>query len=169
MRSDLLHEAVDAWRDARHGVIEELENLGLDRFSERPVAGSRSVGELAIHILEVSEMMVEELTRPESDFTRKSFPELLQDAAADVRSLQEPREIMDALHRTLSRGSERLLATGSGHILGDVTQFDGTLASRLSWLYHGIAQEMYHRGQLALYARILGVEPALTRKIRELG
>jgi uncharacterized damage-inducible protein DinB len=26
---------------------------------------------------------------------------------------------------------------------------------------------MYHRGQLTLYARLLGLEPALTKRIRE--
>jgi uncharacterized damage-inducible protein DinB len=36
----------------------------------------------------------------------------------------------------------------------------------LAWLQHGIAQEMYHRGQLVLYERLLGIEPALTRRIR---
>ena len=31
---------------------------------------------------------------------------------------------------------------------------------------HGIAHEEYHRGQLALYARLLGRVPALTRLIQ---
>jgi len=38
-------------------------------------------------------------------------------------------------------------------------------ASRLTWLNHAIAHEEYHRGQLALYARLLGRVPALTRLI----
>jgi uncharacterized damage-inducible protein DinB len=36
----------------------------------------------------------------------------------------------------------------------------------LAWLYHGIAHEEYHRGQLTAYERLMGIEPALTRKIR---
>ena len=34
-------------------------------------------------------------------------------------------------------------------------------------LHHGIAQEMYHRGQLVLYERLMGIEPALTLRIRK--
>ncbi len=46
-----------------------------------------------------------------------------------------------------------------------IIQFSGEPATRLSWLHHGIAHEEYHRGQLALYARLLGKVPALTQKI----
>jgi uncharacterized damage-inducible protein DinB len=35
----------------------------------------------------------------------------------------------------------------------------------MQWLHHGIAQEMYHRGQLTLYARLMGLKPALTKRI----
>ncbi|RMD96511.1 MAG: hypothetical protein D6814_11245, partial [Calditrichaeota bacterium] len=38
-----------------------------------------------------------------------------------------------------------------------------------AWLHHGIEQEMYHRGQITLYERLLGIEPALTRRIRGMG
>ncbi len=48
-----------------------------------------------------------------------------------------------------------------------ITRFDGEQGTRLAWLNHGIAQEMYHRGQLVLYQRLMGIEPALTRRIRE--
>jgi uncharacterized damage-inducible protein DinB len=47
-----------------------------------------------------------------------------------------------------------------------ITRFDGTPGTRMAWLHHGIDQEMYHRGQLTLYARLLGIEPALTKRIR---
>jgi uncharacterized damage-inducible protein DinB len=32
-------------------------------------------------------------------------------------------------------------------------------------MHHGISHEEYHRGQLALYARLVGQVPALTRRI----
>ncbi len=47
-----------------------------------------------------------------------------------------------------------------------IERFDGLEGTRLTWLNHGIAQEMYHRGQLATYARLLDLEPALTKVIR---
>jgi hypothetical protein len=48
-------------------------------------------------------------------------------------------------------------------------RFDGQQGTRLAWLNHGIAQEMYQRGQLVTYQRIMGIEPALTRRIRQSG
>ncbi|MGH7552626.1 MAG: DinB family protein [Longimicrobiales bacterium] len=44
-------------------------------------------------------------------------------------------------------------------------RFDGQPGTRLAWLYHAIEHESYHRGQIALYARFLGLVPALTRQI----
>jgi len=53
----LLEEAIEAWEDARNGVIAEVENLPANRFDFRPTPDVRSVTELVIHILEVSLMM----------------------------------------------------------------------------------------------------------------
>jgi uncharacterized damage-inducible protein DinB len=47
-----------------------------------------------------------------------------------------------------------------------ITRFDRLKGTKLEWLHHGIAHEEYHRGQLTVYARLLGREPALTRAIR---
>jgi len=47
-----------------------------------------------------------------------------------------------------------------------IRRFDGKPGTRLTWMNHGISHEEYHRGQLALYARLLGRVPALTRLIQ---
>lgn len=166
MRSSLLDEALDAWADARHGVIAELENLPADRFDFRPKDDVRTVGELGAHILEVSEMMVGELCRRDTDFQRDSFPDLLDTHASDVRNLRAKEELLEAMHGTLRRGMRRVQEVGELHMLQLITRFDGEQGTRLAWMHHGIAQEMYHRGQLALYARLMGHVPALTQAIR---
>lgn len=165
MFENLLEEALDAWTDAREGVIAELENVPADRFDFRPVEEVRSVGELAAHILEVSQMMVGELCREASDFRRLPFPELLERHAGDVRSLREKEPLLEALERTLEEGKRHFREVGELHMLQLILRFDGKLGTRLAWLHHGVAQEMYHRGQLALYARTLGLVPALTQRI----
>lgn len=167
MFANLLEEALDAWTDARNGVIAELEVLPADRFEHRPAPEVRSVGELAAHILEVSEMMVGELCRETSDFGRLPFPELVERHAGEVRELREKEPLLEAMERTLEEGKERFREVGELHMLQLIRRFDGELGTRLAWLHHGIAQEMYHRGQLALYARTLGIVPALTRRIRD--
>ena len=58
MFDSLLDEALEAWADARQGVIDELENLPAEHFQARPVAGMRSVAEMAVHILEVAQIPI---------------------------------------------------------------------------------------------------------------
>jgi uncharacterized damage-inducible protein DinB len=69
------------------------------------------------------------------------------------------------LKRTQSEGEKKLRAAGELHMLQMITRFDGARGSRLAWMNHGIAHEEYHRGQLALYARLAGRVPALTQLI----
>jgi uncharacterized damage-inducible protein DinB len=52
------------------------------------------------------------------------------------------------------------------HMLQRIQRFDGQLGTRLAWMHHGIDQEMYHRGQLAIYQRLIGITPALTKLIQ---
>ena len=160
-----LEEALEAWRDARGLVTAEARNIPAERYDFRPTEKVRSVGELLAHILEVSEMMVGELCRQDGDFTRKSFPDLLEEHAADVRRLREKDELLDALESTLEAGITRLRGAGEDHMAAGILRFDGQQGSRLAWMHHGISQEMYHGGQLALYTRLMGDVPALTKKI----
>ena len=51
-------------------------------------------------------------------------------------------------------------------MLQSILQFNGVPATRLSWMSHGVAHEEYHRGQIALCARLLGLVPALTPLIQ---
>lgn len=167
MLENLLDEALEAWADARQGVIDELENLPAHAFAARPVPGMRSVAEMAVHILEVAQMMVGELCREDTDFRRLPWHELLEMHAGDLLRLSERDALLSALRTTLEEGVERFREVGELHMLQTIQRFDGERGTRLAWLQHGIAQEMYHRGQLAAYARLLGEVPALTKQIEE--
>ncbi len=166
MFSNLLEEALDAWTDARLGVIAELENIPADRFDERPAPQLRSAAELGRHILEVSLMMVGELTRDDGDFTRAPFPELISEYASHVGKLTNRNEILHALRTSLDEDKAKFREVGEIHMLQLINRFDGQQGTRLAWMHHGIAQEEYHRGQLAWAARLFGVTPALTKLIR---
>jgi uncharacterized damage-inducible protein DinB len=169
MFENLLDEALEAWGDARKGVIAELENLPADSFVARPVPGMRSVAEMAVHVLEVAQMMVGELCREDTDFRRLPLHELLELHAGDLLALTDRDNLLSALHTTLENGIERFREVGELHMLQTIERFDGERGTRLAWLQHGIAQEMYHRGQLAVYARLLGEVPALTKRIESAG
>lgn len=160
----LLDELLTGWRYTRAGVLAEFENLPEARLDERPPGLGRSALELAGHIVESGWLMAGELSRPDGDFQRKSYGELI----AEHTPQSPPRdrgEALEQLRRAHEAGDARLRSAGSDLLAQPIRQFNGSYASRLSWLHHGIAHEEYHRGQLALYARLLGVTPALTKLI----
>jgi len=159
----LLDEAIEAWEDARNGVIAELENI--NRFDFAPAPGMRNVGELALHIAEVGLMMVGELTRADGDFRRAPYPKLIAEYRGPINDASGKREIVAALKRTLKDGVRAFREAGELHMLGLIRRFDGELGSRFAWMHHGIAHEEYHRGQIAMSARLMGVKPALTKLI----
>jgi uncharacterized damage-inducible protein DinB len=160
----LLDELLDGWRFTRDGVIAELANLPEARVGERPAGLLRSPLDLANHIVESGWLMAGELSRADGDFQRKPYPELLAELNPD-RPARSRAEALEVLRRSLEQGLARLRDAGEARLMRPIRQFNGVPASRMSWMHHGIAHEEYHRGQLALYARLFGITPALTKLI----
>lgn len=163
--SSLLDEMLEAWRYARAGFIAEAENIPDRNWAFRPTPENRDVAELARHIVESSLMAVGEVSRPDGDFGRQSFEDHLREHAGTLPERVERTEWLARLHETLESGTARLRALGDGGILRPIRQFNGEPATRLTWFHHHIAHEDYHRGQLALYGRLTGQVPAVTRRI----
>jgi uncharacterized damage-inducible protein DinB len=164
--TNLLEEALEAWADARQGVIDEARNIPAKHWDFRPVPEVKSVRELVVHILEVAMLMTGELCREDTDFRRKPFPKLLSQYARAAYRAKTRADLLKLLRTQLRDGEKAFRAAGELHMLQFIERFDGEKGTRLAWLHHGIAQEMYHRGQLTTYSRLLGLEPALTRQIR---
>jgi uncharacterized damage-inducible protein DinB len=162
----LLEETLESWNDARRGLIVEVQNIPGNRFEYRPAPEVRTVKELVVHILEVAMLMCGELTRADGSFRRASWPKLLEEYAGRAYEARTKTELVRLLRSQLKEGEVRFREAGELFMLQLVERFDGEKGTRLAWLHHGIAQEMYHRGQLVLYQRMMGIEPALTRRIR---
>ena len=165
MGTTLLDEALEGWRYAREGVIAELENIPADQFGFRPAPGVRTVAELARHIAESGTVMAGELSRPDGNFMRQSYPEFIKEYAGGLDPRQDKPSLIGLLRRTLEDGTAALRRAGDVSMRQPIHQFNGTPAARLSWMSHGVAHEEYHRGQLCVYARLLGLVPALTKRI----
>ena len=161
---DLLEETLEAWIYTRAGVVDELENIPAGKFGYRPTPQSRSVAELAQHIIESSLMASGELNRPDGNFQRQSYEAFIQQYAGG-RVGTDKAGLQTLLRETLDEGIAAFRETGELGILQEIVQFNGEPATRLTWLNHAISHEEYHRGQLALYARMLGLVPALTQVI----
>jgi len=165
MATTFLDEILEGWRFARDGVIEELENIPADSFGFRPTPATRSVAELSVHLIESGQMMAGELARTDGDFTRQPYADFQTEYGVPLDVPGDKASLIRLLRESHEAGVATLRAAGEARLREPIVQFNGVPASRLSWMCHGIAHEEYHRGQLALYARLLGLVPALTQRI----
>ena len=164
-RTTLLEEALEAWKFTRDGVIDEVRNLPDRDLAFRPGSESRSALELIQHIIESGLMMAGELSRSDGDFQRKSYEGFLHEYGRGVSSWRSKATLLAGLRKTHSDSERKLRMAGELHLLQNIRRFDGEMGARLAWMHHGISHEEYHRGQLALYARLLGRVPALPKRI----
>ena len=142
-----------------------LDRLSAGAFDVRPADGARTVAEIARHIAESGMMMAGELTRPDGDFTRKSFPAFMKEYARGTGRHRSKAAIIALLKRSHADGERRIRRAGELFMLRHIRRFDGIDGTRLAWMNHGISHEEYHRGQIAIYARLMGKVPALTKMI----
>ena len=162
----LLDEALEAWQYTRAGVISEIRNLpDVSLMNHRPATNSRTPAEIAMHIVESGLMMAGELSRPDGNFRRKSFPQFMKEYTKGLKPAANKKQLIQLLTKTREDGEKQIRAAGELHFLQYITRFDGQQGTRLAWMNHGIAHEEYHRGQIALYARLVGRVPALTQLI----
>jgi uncharacterized damage-inducible protein DinB len=161
-----LDETLEGWRDVRDGLIKEVRNIPASKFDFRPAPGVRNVRELIQHILEVAMLMTGELTRPDTNLKRAPWPKLLALYAKPAYRAKSKQQLIALLRSQMVDAEKKFRAAGDLALLQTLERFDGKDGTKFAWMHHGIAQEMYHRGQLATYERLMGIEPALTKLIR---
>jgi uncharacterized damage-inducible protein DinB len=165
VNSTLLEEALEAWQFTREGVIAEAQAVPPGQFEWKPTEKSRTVTRLIHHIVESSLMPAGELTRPDGDFQRAPYSQLLAEYGGHVAAVEGKDALVQLLRDTHEDADRRFREAGELFLLQMIRRFDGKPGTRLAWLYHMVDHESYHRGQLALYVRQLGYVPALTRMI----
>ena len=138
-----LEESLHAWRDVREGIIDEVANIPEEKLDFRPTPEVKDVRELVQHILEVSMMMTGELTRTDTDFRRAPWPELLAMYAGPAYQAHTKQELLDLLAAQMDEAESAFRACGEKEMRGFIDNFDGSRGTKMQWLHHGIAQEMY--------------------------
>jgi hypothetical protein len=81
-----LEELLDFWKEVRAGVIDELAQIPAEQFGFQAAPESRSVAGIIRHIVEVQKFSTGELCRPDTDFKRVPFRELVERHAAVAHS-----------------------------------------------------------------------------------
>lgn len=166
MRTTLLEETIESWEYVRAGLLAEADQIPDGGYDFRPHPEARTLGDILVHVVESGLMMAGELCRLGGDFTRKPYGELMAEHAGNLPSSPSPEALRALLADTGEEGVRALRKAGEIHMLQTIRRFDGMTSTRLAWMSHGIAHEEYHRGQVALYARLQGIVPALTKLIQ---
>ena len=162
----MLDEMLESWQGTRYGLIAEVANIPAGRFGWRPTPASRSVAEQVQHILEVAMMATGEFTRPDTNLHRAPWPKLLGLYAKPAWKAKTRAQLLKLLRSQMKDAERRFRAQGEVALWQTHQRFDGLAGTKRAWIEHAIAHEEYHRAQVALYARLMGIVPALTRMIQ---
>jgi len=157
---------IGSWKEVRTGLIDEVEQIPADKFCFQATPDTRSVAKLLQHIIEAQKMLVGETCRPDTNLLRQSFADQIKSYAPGVSEVDDKDDLVNLLRTSMKEAEAQLLAAGA-EFRNTMRRFDGKEMSKLAFLSFAIAHEMYHRGQLTVYERLLNIEPALTQRFRK--
>ncbi len=157
---------IGSWREVRSGLIDEAAQIPADKFEFRAADGMRTVAELLQHLVESQKFLVGEACRPDTNLLRKSFAQNIKDYAPDVRGVNDKDGILRLLAAAMD-DTDKQLREHADEMKNTMKRFDGKEMTKLAFMSFAIAHEMYHRGQLTVYERLLGIEPVLTQRFRK--
>jgi uncharacterized damage-inducible protein DinB len=159
-----IEEFLSQWNDVREGLIKEVERIPEDKLDFRAVDETRSVLELLYHVIESERMLVDETCCDDSDLRRL----FTRPPDAEVRAVTTKDAIIALLRSSFTASREKVLRFGDEKIEQLITGLSGKQVTKTAMLQFTLSHEMYHRGQLTVYQRLLGIEPALTEQFRKL-
>jgi uncharacterized damage-inducible protein DinB len=157
---------IGSWKEVRSGLIDEAAQIPADQFSFQPAPNTRSIKQLLQHLVESQKFLIGEVCRPDTNLTRGPFAEQIKHYAPDVRNTDDKDGLLNLLRASMDESGAQLLAAGD-ELKNTMKRFDGKEMTKFAFLSFAIAHEMYHRGQLTVYERLLGIEPALTQRFRK--
>ena len=157
---------IESWKEVRNGLIDEANQIPADQFGFRPAPDTRSVRQLLQHLIESQKFLVGEASRPDTNLMRGSFAENVKTYAPGVRDVNDKDALLDLMRTTMDESAEKLRGA-TNELKNTMKRFDGKEMNKLAFMSFAIAHEMYHRGQLTVYERLLHIEPALTIRFRK--
>lgn len=155
------------WKDARNGLIEEVEKIPEDQFSFRATPDTRNVAEIVQHIIQTQKMIVGEACRPDTNLRRQSFADHTKEYAPGVDEVNDKNGLIGLLRSSMDETAEKISSYGD-KLDETMMGLMGQPITKSAFLTFGFSHEMYHRGQLTVFERLLSIEPALTEKFRRL-
>ncbi len=154
---------VNTWKEFRKGLIAEVEQIPEDKFDFRATPETRSIAELLQHIIEVQKMLIGEAGRADGNMRRQSFADHVKEHAPEVRTITDKNGLLEML-RSSMEVCEANVRSNNDLMQGSIGGMDGKPTPKLKVVNFAMSHEMYHRGQLTVYERLINLEPALTKQ-----
>lgn len=158
---------IRGWNQARQSLIGELDQIPGDRFDFRSTPETRSVAEIVRHIVEAQKVFVPETCRLDRDLDRQAVFSGVKQYAGEIAHIGEKEGLIDLLKDTMKSAEETITSFGDDALRIETTRMDGVKVPRFEMLNFMIGHEMYHTGQIAVYERLIGIEPALTTRFKK--
>ena len=158
---------INTWKEFRKGLIAEAEQIPEDKFDFRATPETRTVAELLQHIVEVQKMLIGEAGQAEANLRRHTFADHLKEYAPEVSTVKDKNGLLEML-RTSMEVCEASIRSNNDLMEGSMVGIDGRSTPKLKVVNFAISHEMYHRGQLTVYERLMNLEPALTRQFAKM-
>jgi len=158
---------ITMWREFRNGLVAEVVQVPEDQFSFRATPEVRSVAELLQHIVEVQKTLVGEAGRADANLRRQSFADHIQEYASEVKSVTDKNGWLELLRSSMEICEANLRSNGD-MINDSMGGLDGKPTPKLKVVNFAMSHEMYHRGQLTVYERLMNLEPALTKQFAKI-
>jgi uncharacterized damage-inducible protein DinB len=161
-------ELAASFRTVRKNTLQIANEIPEDKYSFRPVEGTRTVGELLTHIAFASKFNEKiNLTEKRTNMEGFDFMAFMGPLMAEQAKPRTKAEII-ALLETSGEAYAKMLEPLTDEFLAEaITMPPGGAPpsrSRMDMLLSTKEHEMHHRGQLMLIERMLGITPHLTRE-----
>jgi uncharacterized damage-inducible protein DinB len=157
-----------SFRTVRKNTLTIAEEIPEDKYSYRPVEGSKTVGEMLTHIAlggKFQEQII--LVEKRSSMEGFDFRKLMGGIAAEAAKPRTKAEIITLLKdegEKYAKAVESLADDFLGQSIAMPPGGTPPSRTRFEMLASVKEHEMHHRGQLVLMERMLGITPHLTRE-----
>lgn len=158
---------IGLWKDVREGLIQEVEKIPEDQFSFRATPETRSIAEILQHIIQAQKVLVGEACRDDTNLMRQSMVAHAMEYAPGVHKVTDKNGLLELL-RTSMEEAQACIGGSADKLDATMTTLTGQPTSKSAFLTFCVSHEMYHRGQLTVFERLLEIEPALTGKVKKL-
>jgi len=155
------------WKEVRNGFIDEANQIPADQFLFRATPETRTVTELLQHIIETQAVLIGEACRPEPNLMRQSFADHIEEYAPEVAATTDKDGLLVLMRSSMDKAAATIRAN-EDKLDDSMKRFDGREMTKLDLLRFSASHEMYHRGQLTVYERLLNIKPALTTRFEKL-